>query len=146
MKDKTFLKVADVISEESKCVSYSVACVIVRDDRIVSIGYNGTPAGYLNCNDVHVHRGDEHSAWSQRYEIHAEMNALLYAAKNGISVDGATMYCTLQPCWQCTKNLIQAGIERVVYSQKYERLEEEDQKLQEFLSDNGVKSEFVKIG
>lgn len=138
MKDTTFLQVANVIAQESKCVSKKVGCLIVKDDRIVSIGYNGTPAGYLNCNEVHDQRGDVHSAWSQKYEIHAEMNALLYAAKNGISVDGSTLYSTLQPCWQCSKNLIQAGVNRVVFSTKYDRLEEDDEKLQDFLSDNGI--------
>lgn len=145
MKEETFLRCANVISQESHCVSEKVGCLIVLDDRIVSVGYNGTPSGYINCEDMFSSAGKAHSKWSQKFEIHAEMNALLYAAKNGISVDGATLYSTLQPCWQCSKNLIQAGVQKVVFSEKYDRLDSKEERLNEFLKENGVSIKHVPL-
>lgn len=146
METETFLRCANVISQESHCVSEQVGCLIVLDDRIVSVGYNGTPSGYINCEDKFTGPGKEHTLWSQKFEIHAEMNALLYAAKNGISVDGATLYSTLQPCWQCSKNMIQAGVKSVIYAEKYRRIEDEkEDKLKNFLEENGVSIKHVPI-
>jgi len=138
MDDKIFLEMAEVLSKESHCVSRKVGALIVKDERIVSIGYNGTPAGYVNCDDEFNLRGPQHSKWSSKYEIHAEMNAILYAAKNGIKVHGSTLYCTLQPCWQCSKNIIQAGVQKVVFSKKYPRLKNENKEIINFLKENGV--------
>ncbi len=145
MEDQTFLRCANVISKESYCVSEKVGCLIVLDNRIVSVGYNGTPSGYTNCNEKFEGTGRVHTEWSQKYEIHAEMNALLYAAKNGISVDGATLYSTLRPCWQCSKNMIQAGVEKVVYAEEYERLQSKEEKLRTFLEENGVSINHVPM-
>lgn len=144
MKSTTFLQIAYLVSQESKCVSWKVGAVIVKNARIISTGYNGTPAGGVNCCDhaeeqnwtetrynpvpPHVnsvilkpeHR-EEHSAWSKDNEIHAELNAILYAARNGLAIDGATMYVTLSPCGECAKAIAQSGIKKLVYSELYDR-------------------------
>ena len=88
LSDEIFLNIAKEIAKGSKCVSIHVGCVIEKNNRILSTGYNGTPSGYMNCHDhwkgEYTH---EHHEWSIKYEIHAEMNALLWAARNGISVE-----------------------------------------------------------
>lgn len=135
--NRVFLQIASSLGSLSKCVSKQVGCVIVRDGRIVSTGYNGTPMGYTNCHDVHKHAGDVHSEWSLKYEIHAEMNALLFAAKNGVSVEGGILYCTLQPCWQCSKNIVQSGIKNIMFRDRYERIDDYDE-ICRFLTENQV--------
>lgn len=122
LNDKFFLDVASRLAEESHCISLHVGAVIVKDKRIISMGYNGTPSGAPNCNELYgsgEFRKERHHQWSLSNEIHAEMNALMYAAKQGISIDGCTMYVTHQPCDECIKNIYQAGIKRVVYMHPY---------------------------
>ena len=124
---KTFLKIAQVLSENSHCVSHKVGCVIVKNNRIISTGWNGTPAGFLNCDQIFINYDPnisrkEHMEFSDKYEIHGEASALLYAAKEGLAVDGSEAYCTHQPCWNCLKSLIQAGIKEIYFIKKYDRL------------------------
>lgn len=136
MKATTFLSIAYLISQESKCCVWKVGCVIAKNGRIISTGYNGTPAGTTNCCDHAKEQGwldlkekqffksehrAAHSAWSAKHEIHAELNAILYAAKNGLSIDGATMYITLSPCPDCVKAITQSGIRQIVYCEQYDR-------------------------
>ena len=107
----------------SKCVSFQVGCLIIKDRRVISCGYNGTPTGHVNCCDIFDRKAfsrKEHHNFADRYEIHAEMNALLFAAREGIVVSGSTLYCTLQPCQQCLKNVVQAGVVRIVYVDEYD--------------------------
>lgn len=116
--DKLFLDIAERVANESSCISLHVGAVLVKDNRIISIGFNGTPSGYPHCNDEYS-RGaftrSEHHDWSIRHEIHAEMNAILFAAKSGIPVEGCTLYITHEPCDNCLKNCVAAGISRIVY-------------------------------
>jgi dCMP deaminase len=132
--DRTFLEMATSLSKLSNCIMYKVGCLIVKDNRIISMGYNGTPQGFTNCSDQHKHiqprfgpsaytkaEKEEHHEFSSKFEVHAEMNSILFAAKQGTSIDGATMYCTLQPCNDCAKNICQAGIKRIVYDKEYPR-------------------------
>lgn len=122
LNDKFFLDVASRLAEESHCISLHVGAVIVRDKRIISMGYNGTPEGLPNCDDQFskgVFKREEHHEWSLINEIHAEMNALMYAAKNGIPVQDCTIYVTHKPCYECMKNISQSGIKRVVYLHDY---------------------------
>jgi dCMP deaminase len=137
ISDKNFINIANEIASASKCVSKQVGAVIVKDGRILSTGYNGTPAGYTNCKD---HWDNEytkdHHDWSKTYEIHAEMNAIIWAARKGISIEGATIYVTLEPCSECSKNLIAAGIERIVFQRAYEHTN--SQVVSKFLKDNKV--------
>ena len=142
ISDKNFLNIAKELSFASKCVSKQVGAVIVKDGRILSTGYNGTPAGYQNCSDFWdgKHTKDHHD-WSKTYEIHAEMNAIIWAARKGISIEGATIYVTLEPCSECSKNLIASGIKRIVYEKSYEHTN--SQIISKFLEDNGVKIEQI---
>lgn len=144
-KDKLFMDVAERTSIESSCISKKVGCVIVKDKRIISMGYNGTPSGYTNCDQQfdsqarHFIKPQElrplHHAWSDIHEIHAEMNAIMFAAKNGIPIDGATLYCTLFPCQHCLKNLLQCGIKKVIYRDEYD-LGQYDQDFLSFIKKN----------
>ena len=102
----TFMHILFEFSKLSHCVSKQVAAMAVKDGRIISTGINGTAPGYTNCDDI-FNKSDFdrelHHQFSNTYEIHAEMNMILYAAKNGISLEGATLYCSMLPCWNCIK-------------------------------------------
>ena len=121
LNDKNFINIAKEIASASKCVSKQVGAVIVKDGRILSTGYNGTPTKYQNCCDYwEGEYTNEHHEWSKTYEIHAEMNAIIWAARKGISIEGGTIYVTLEPCSECSKNLIASGIKKIVYEKSYE--------------------------
>jgi len=144
LSDKNFINIATEIASASKCVSKQVGAVIVKDGRILSTGYNGTPAGYTNCCDYW--KGEytsEHHEWSKTYEIHAEMNAIIWAARKGISIEGATIYVTLEPCSECSKNLIASGIKRIVFLKEYEHTHSAT--VSKFLKDNGVSIEKLEV-
>jgi dCMP deaminase len=144
LSDTNFLHIALEIASASKCVSKQVGAVIVKDGRILSTGYNGTPAGYINCCDHWKNEYTaEHHEWSKTYEIHAEMNAIIWAAREGISIDGASIYVTLEPCSECSKNLIASGIKRIVYAKEYEHTH--SKVISKFLQDNGVSIEHLPI-
>jgi len=124
----------------SKCVSKQVGAVIVKDGRILSTGYNGTPPGFTNCADHWDGQyTKDHHEWSKTYEIHAEMNAIIWAAREGISINGATIYVTLEPCSDCSKNIIASGIKRIVYDKSYEHTNSDI--VTKFITDNNVKIE-----
>ena len=142
ISDKNFLNIAKELSFASKCVSKQVGAVIVKDGRILSTGYNGTP-GYQNCSDFWDGKyTKDHHDWSKTYEIHAEMNAIIWAARKGISIEGATIYVTLEPCSECSKNLIASGIKRIVYEKSYEHTN--SQIISRFIKDNNVHIEQIK--
>ena len=118
-----FMKTAFLFAEKSKCVSHHVGAVIVKNDRIISVGYNGSPPGLPNCCERF--NKDEfdriaHSKWSKDNEIHAEMNSLMYASKTNIETDGADIYVTISPCNECLKNLTASGIKNVYYLYPYD--------------------------
>lgn len=137
ISDKSFINIAKEIAFASKCVSKQVGAVIVKDGRVLSTGYNGTPTGYQNCCDYwQGNYTKEHHEWSKTYEIHAEMNAIIWAARKGIPIEGATIYVTLEPCSECSKNLIASGIKRIVYEKAYEHTNSEV--ISKFIKDNGV--------
>lgn len=137
MKHTTWMKIANVVASESKCIAHRVGAVIVKNDRIVSTGYNGSPSKQENCCDANshlVHNGEfqnwvsdeaqaEHHQWSQLHELHAEHNALLFA--NPLDREGSTLYCTLQPCYVCSLLIAGSGIKRVIYENEYHRTPEE---------------------
>ena len=144
VSDQIFIKIATEIASASKCVSKQVGAVIVKDGRILSTGYNGTPPGYINCCDYwDGEYTSEHHEWSKTYEIHAEMNAIIWAARKGISIEDATIYVTLEPCSECSKNLIASGIKRIVYKTPYEHTHSEI--ISKFLKDNGVSIEQLSV-
>lgn len=136
MKNSIFINIAQEIGRSSKCISRSVGAVIEKEGRILSTGYNGTPAGYKNCNEVWSVKPVNHSEWSKKYEVHAEMNAIIWAARRGISIDGSTIFVTLEPCHDCTKNIIAAGIKKIVFLNEYNHVNSEE--ANKFLKDCGV--------
>jgi dCMP deaminase len=140
LNDQNYINIAAELASASKCVSKQVGAVIVKNGRILSTGYNGTPAGYTNCCDYWDNEyTSEHHEWSKTYEIHAEMNAIIWAAREGISIDGATIYVTLEPCSECSKNLIASGIKRIVYDKPYEHTHSDV--ISKFIKDNNVSIE-----
>ncbi|AXX91105.1 dCMP deaminase [Malaciobacter molluscorum LMG 25693] len=143
LNDRNFINIAHEIASASKCVSKQVGAVIVKDGRILSTGYNGTPSGYINCSEHwHDEYTSNHHEWSKTYEIHAEMNAIIWAARKGISIEDATIYVTLEPCSECSKNLIASGIKRIVYDRAYEHTNSEV--VAKFIKENGVIIEQIK--
>lgn len=114
--DKRYIRMAGIWAENSYCKRRQVGALIVKDQMIISDGYNGTPAGFENICE------DENNV-TKPYVLHAEANAITKIARSNNSSNGATMYVTASPCIECAKLIIQAGIRRVVYSEKY-RLED----------------------
>jgi dCMP deaminase len=121
--DEYFLQVVKVVASRSNCVKRHVGAVIQRDRRIVSTGYNGTPRGTRNCNEGGCPRCNSFAESGTRLDeclcSHGEENAITQAAYHGVSVRGATLYTTFFPCLFCTKLIINAGIEEVVYGTTY---------------------------
>ena len=124
--DSRFMKMARLIAEWSSCFreGRAIGAVIVKDKRIMTTGYNGAPAGIKTCRERGECLRDTLGIQSGTraelcYAIHAEQNAILQAAKLGISIDGATMYCTHQPCSVCAKMIVNVGIRRVVFERPY---------------------------
>ncbi len=110
--DKRYARMALIWAENSYCTRRKVGALVVKDKMIISDGYNGTPTGFENiCEDE--------SNTSKPYVLHAEANAITKLAKSSNSSDGATLYVTASPCIECAKLIIQAGIKRVVYTEKY---------------------------
>ena len=114
--DRRYIRMASIWAENSYCKRRQVGALIVKDKMIISDGYNGTPSGFENVCE------DENNI-TMPYVLHAEANAITKIARSNNSSDGATMYVTASPCIECSKLIIQAGIKRVVYSEKY-RLED----------------------
>jgi dCMP deaminase len=121
--DEYFMKMAKVASLRSNCVKRKVAAVIVRDRRVISTGYNGTPRGTKNCFEGGCPRCNNLADSGTRLEeclcSHGEENAIIQAAYHGVSVNGSMLYSTFAPCLTCTKMIINAGIVEVVYNQDY---------------------------
>jgi len=118
-KIDVYINIAKEIASLSTCDRAMVGCVLVKNGRIIASGYNGSLSGHKHCDDVGHMLVDGHCIRS----VHAEQNALMVCAKNGIKVDGCVAVCTHSPCPICTKLLIQAGIHEIVYDQPY-RIEE----------------------
>tara|TARA_B100000508_G_scaffold141092_1_gene146420 strand:- start:80785 stop:81219 length:435 start_codon:yes stop_codon:yes gene_type:complete len=110
--DKAYLRMASSWAKLSHCQRKQVGALIVKDDMIISDGYNGTPSGFDNCCENE--QGETH--W---YVLHAEANAILKVAKSTNNAKGATLYLTLSPCKDCSKLILQAGIKRVVFVNLY---------------------------
>lgn len=139
--DRVFMYVAKKVATLSHCVRTKVGAVIVRSGNIVSFGYNGMPSGMDNCCETKSYMSAGAGAWidvetiqetwpeedeignykleTKREVIHAESNAVLKAARTGVSTEGSTLYLTMSPCIDCAKLIIQSGIVRVVYLQEY---------------------------
>ncbi len=131
--DYRYIRMARIWAENSYCKRRQVGALVVKNKAIISDGYNGTPSGFENvCEDG--------SNVTYPYVLHAEANAITKLARSNNSSDGATLYVTASPCIECAKLIIQAGIKRVVYSEKY-RLEDGLQLMREA----GIQLDYIKI-
>jgi dCMP deaminase len=110
--DHRYMRMARIWAENSYCERRKVGALLVKDQMIISDGYNGTPAGFENVCEDDTNR-------SKPYVLHAEANAITKVARSSNSSDGATLYVTASPCMECSKLIIQAGIKRVVYGEEY---------------------------
>lgn len=121
--DSYFMKIAEDVATRSTCLRRSVGAVIVKDKRILTTGYNGAPTGIEHCTENTCLRIKFNVPSGERHELcrglHAEQNAIIQAAYHGVSVRGAKIYITHQPCSICTKMLINSGIDTFIYRQPY---------------------------
>ena len=137
--DRYFMDIAQVAAKRSNCSRRQVAAVLVRDKRVISTGYNGTPRGIKNCNEGGCPRCNSDTPSGEKLGeclcCHAEENSIVQAAYHGIAVAGATIYTTYSPCLLCAKMIINAGIVEVVYHERYSI----DSTSMALLSEAGVK-------
>ncbi|MGN1039957.1 MAG: deoxycytidylate deaminase [Candidatus Fimimonas sp.] len=139
--DKRFMELTEQVAAWSSCFKENrqVGAVIVKNKRILTTGYNGAPEGVSSCKErgeclrtkLGIESGTRHELC---YAVHAEQNAIIQAARLGIVLEGATLYCTHQPCVICAKMIINAGIKRIVYKNGYP-----DEFAMQLLSEAGVK-------
>lgn len=135
--NEDFGDIVNILSRKSKCVSMKVGCIAVNErGRIVSSGVNGTISGGKNCCDVHAVKGNTHSAWSQKYEIHAEMNCILELARSSGKYKSLTFYTTHSPCDNCLKHLMgmravgELNIVAIVFNERYDKVSKEELDIQ----------------
>ena len=141
--DSIFMNLASDLAKRSHCVKAQVGAVLTKDTRIISIGYNGPPAGTHNCDEEWPEEGcPRDSKNSCSLALHAEENAILYASKNGSSLEGATLYLTLSPCISCARLIFSSGIKQVWYKHSYAQYKglPSDEGV-DFLNKFGVKTE-----
>ena len=118
--ENIFMNLATDLAKRSHCVKAQVGAVLAKDTRIISIGYNGPPAGTHNCDEEWPETGcARDSKGSCSLALHAEENAILYAVKNGANLEGATLYTTLSPCLPCARLIFSAGIKYVYFDKSY---------------------------
>ena len=136
--DEYFMAITRLVASRSTCLRRSVGAVLVKRRNILTTGYNGAPSGLPHCRETGCRRMDDNVPSGQRAEIcrglHAEQNAIVQAAFHGISIEGATLYCTNQPCSICMKMIINAGIAEVVFENSYD-----DPLSDELVKQSGIK-------
>jgi len=119
-----FMDIAILVARRSTCLRRAVGAVLVKDRRILATGYNGAPSGVRHCAETGCLREKLNVPSGQRHElcrgIHAEQNAIIQAAYHGVSIKGADLYCTNQPCSICARMIINAGIRAIYYQQGYQ--------------------------
>ena len=135
--DEYFMDITRRVATRSTCLRRAVGAILVHDKRIIASGYNGGPSGLAHCLDIGCLREKLGIPSGQKHElcrgIHAEQNAIIQAARYGVSIEGSVLYCTTQPCTQCTKMLINAGITEIVYAEGYP-----DDLARELLEESGI--------
>ena len=136
--DSRFVELTKLVSTWSTCLRRQVGAVIVKDRRVLAIGYNGAPAGVTHCEVTGCLRQKLNVPSGERHELcrglHAEQNAIIQAALYGVSTEGAVLYCTTKPCSICTKMIINAKIAKIVYEEYYE-----DSLADELLKDTDIR-------
>lgn len=141
--DETFMTMAEVIAKRSACILYQVGAVFARDKQFLQVGFNGPTRGDNNhCNEIGCAKkidGVIMPPGSKKCRgAHGEMNGIVNAARNGVDLDGSTVYCTLSPCYDCGKHLVNLGITRCVYKNRYE---EEFLQVSKLFQEKGIKFE-----
>ena len=138
--DDYFMEMAEVARKRSTCLRRAVGAIIVKAHRILTTGYNGVPGGIAHCGVRGCLRDQMNVPSGERHElcrgVHAEQNAIVQAAYLGVSIDGATLYCTNQPCILCAKMIINSGIQRIVIKEGYP-----DERAEQMLAEAGLKIE-----
>jgi dCMP deaminase len=118
--DEIYMELAENLAKRSHCVKAKVGAVLTKDTRIISLGYNGPPAGTHNCDIEWPNDGcPRDSKGSCSLALHAEQNAILYAAKSNVSIEGSTLYVTLSPCISCARVIYTIGIKKVYFLKSY---------------------------
>ncbi len=140
--DRYFMNIAYNVSERSNCIRRQVGAVIVRDRNIISTGYNGTPMGVKNCYEGGCPRCASEAPSGTGLDtclcVHAEQNAIAFAARHGARTEGGALFTTLRPCFGCLKESIQAGIVRIVYLEPYDYGAELEEVYQQLLKESGL--------
>jgi len=143
--DEYFMQIVDAVAKRATCDRGRSGAIIVKDKQILSTGYVGAPSGLPHCDDVghllmkHIDEDGKESMHCVR-TTHAEQNAIVQAAKHGVAINGATLYCTMEPCLACAKMIINAGIKRVVCKKRYHA----GKLTREFFKQAGVKLEVLQ--
>ena len=136
--DEYFMNMTQVVSTRSTCIRRNVGAILVKNKHILSTGYNGAPKGLKHCSEVGCLREKLNVQPGERHELcrglHAEQNAIIQASVFGVSIDGATLYCTAAPCSVCAKMLINAGIKEIIYQESYP-----DELAQQMLTEAKIK-------
>ncbi len=136
--DEYFFQIAGQVAMRSTCMRRQVGAVLVKDKRILSTGYNGAPRGISHCTEAGCLREQLGVPSGERHELcralHAEQNAIVQAAMHGVKIEGASLYCTHQPCSLCAKMIINAGIVEVYFNEGYP-----DELAASFFAEAGVK-------
>jgi len=137
--DEYFMEITRLVARRSTCLRRHVGALLVKDRMILATGYNGAPKGLAHCLDIGCLREQLKIPSGERHELcrglHAEQNAIIQAAYHGVSIQGATLYCTNHPCVICTKMLINAGILKIIYEAGYP-----DDMSREMLDEAGVRT------
>ena len=138
------MSIAELVGSRSTCARGRSGCVVVRDKRILVTGYVGSPAGLAHCDDIghemnKVLNDDGTKSEHCVRTAHAEQNAIAQAAKLGVSIDGAVLYCHMVPCYICAKILINSGIKKVIVTKDYHR----SQRTKEIFSEAGIKLQIL---
>ncbi len=140
-----FMDITFLVAKRSTCLRRAVGAIIVKDKRILSTGYNGAPTGIRHCLETGCLREKLNIASGENHElcrgIHAEQNAIIQAAYHGVSIKGASLFCTNLPCSICAKMIINAGISRICYASGYA-----DSMSQEMLKEAGVDTVKIDVG
>src|SRR4030042_4920521 len=143
--DDYFLDIVGLVAKRATCRRRSVGAALVRDRRILSTGYNGAPSGLRHCLEIGCLREQNRIPSGERHELcrglHAEQNAIIPAARHGVGISGASIYTATFPCVICAKMIINAGIERIVYRERYD-----DRLSQQILREAGITVEQFTSG
>ena len=141
--DNYFMEIAQMVATRSTCLRRSVGAVIIKEKRILASGYNGAPSGLAHCEEIGCIREQQKIPSGERHELcralHAEQNAILQAALYGVSIGGATIYCTTHPCVMCAKMIINAGMREIVITSTYP-----DQMAAAILAEAGITVRYLQ--